>query len=89
MIKIPPKYHPAYIPALASLVSILVICILVLAAYANSTTFWITAILIDMMIIYIGFTSIVNLRKPKYMSKPLGRVLEFSVKESIEQQEET
>ena len=56
----------------------MVIGILVLAAYTNKTGFWITAIIIDLAIIYIGIQSITTLRKPKFISSPIGRTLEYT-----------
>ncbi len=88
MIKVKPKYHKAFIPALIIFITLLVIGLLILAAFTHDTAFWVVIIIIDLIIIIIGFRSIRAYRQPKIISTPLGKVLEFEGRvESIGEEE--
>lgn len=89
MIRVKPKYHYAFIPVLIFLISILVISLLVLAAFARDTAFWVVASLVDLVIIYVGYLSIKKYKTPRIMSAPLGKVFEFSGEADVEELEES
>ncbi len=86
MLKVKPQQHPLLVPTLSFLLLVMVIMILILAAYTNNITFWIVAVLFDLGISFIGVKTILNLRKPKLISKPLGDQLKFG--ERLEGEEE-
>ena len=88
MIKVKPKYHKTFIPALITFISLLVIGLLILAAFTHDTAFWIVIIVVDLIIIFIGFRSIRAYRKPKIISSPLGKVLQYEGRvESVGEEE--
>lgn len=87
MLKLKPQLHPLLVPTLSFLLLVLVIVILVLAAYTNNITFWIVAVLFDLGISFIGVKTILKLRKPKLISKPLGDQLKFGKR--LENEEES
>jgi hypothetical protein len=88
MIKIKPQHHPLLIPVLSFLMLALVISILILAAFTNNTVFWIVAVLFDVGIAFVGVRIILNMRKPKLISKPLGDQLKFGEQTSPESEPE-
>ena len=77
MIKIPQKHSTLYIATIGTIYVALIVCILVLAAISESIGFWITAVLMDLIIIAIGVRFFYKLFKPKVVAKPLKAVLEF------------
>lgn len=87
MIKVKPKYHKAFIPTLITLISLLVVGLLVLAAFTQDTAFWIVIILIDSLVILIGYRSIRNYKKTRIMSAPLGKVLEYEGRVEVQGKE--
>ena len=84
MIRVKPKYHRFFIPTLIILVSCLVIALLVLAAFTRDTAFWVAIVLLDSVIIAISYRSIRNYRKPRIISSPLGKVLEYEGRVELE-----
>ena len=88
MIRIKPQHHPLLVPVLSFLLLALVISIMILAAFTNNTVFWIAATLFDVGIAFVGVKTILNLRKPKLISKPLGDQLKFGESVSPEPEPE-
>ncbi len=88
MIKIKPQHHPLLVPVLSFFLLALVISIMILAAFTNNTVFWIVAVLFDVGIAFVGVKTILNLRKPKLISKPLGDQLKFGETVSSEPEPE-
>ncbi|MCE7738432.1 MAG: hypothetical protein KAU62_00030 [Candidatus Heimdallarchaeota archaeon] len=86
MLKLKPQHHPLLVPTLSFLLLVLVIMILVLAAYTNNISFWIASVLFDLGISFIGAKTILKLRKPILISKPLGDQLKYG--ERLEGEEE-
>ena len=77
MIKIPQKHSTAYLVTIATIYVALIVSILVLAAISESVGFWITAVLMDLIIIAMGVRFFYKLFRPKIVAKPLKDVLEF------------
>ncbi len=88
MIKVKPKYHRLFIPALTFIIFALVVGLLILAAFAQDTAFWVVIVILDLIIIYLGYANIRSYKKPRIMSTPLGKVLEYEGRGEIERQEE-
>jgi len=88
MLKLKPQHHPLLIPILSFLLLVLVIAILILAAYTNNIAFWIIAVLFDLGISFLGAKTIIKLRKPKLISKPLGDQLKFGERLAGEEEPE-
>ncbi len=84
MIKLKPQHHPLLVPILSFILGALVISILILAAFTNNTVFWIVAVLFDVGIAFLGVKTILNMRKPKMISQPLGEQLKFGEQSSPE-----
>ena len=80
MIKVKPKYHKAFIPTLIIFLALLVVGLLILAAFTQDTAFWVVIVLVDIAIIIIGYRSIRSYRKTRIISAPLGKVLEYEGK---------
>ncbi len=77
MIKIPQKHSIAYLATIGTIYVALIVAILVLAAISQNVGFWITAVLMDLIVIAIGVRFFYKLFKPKIVAKPLKAVLEF------------
>jgi len=88
MLKVKPQLHPLLVPTLSFLLLVMVISILVLAAYTNDIAFWIVAALFDLGISFIGAKTILKLRKSKLISQPLGDQLKFGERLADEEEPE-
>ncbi|MHA1198574.1 MAG: hypothetical protein ACTSQF_04395, partial [Candidatus Heimdallarchaeaceae archaeon] len=88
MIKAKPKYHRAFIPALITIMACAVVGLLVLAAFTRDTPVWIAISLIDVILIFIGYSSIKKYKKTKIISAPLGKVLEYEGRVELQGKEE-
>lgn len=77
MIKVPQKHSTIYVVVISTIYVALIVSILVLAAISQNIGFWITAVLMDLIIIAMGVRFFYKLFKPKIVAKPLKAVLEF------------
>ena len=61
MWKVPPKHSKLYLATIGTIYCLLVVAIIILAAYTNNWIFWIISTLIEIIIIYVGITNFIKL----------------------------
>ena len=89
MWKVPPQHSKIYLAIIGAVYVFLIAAIIVLAAYANDWIFWIISTLVEIVIIYIGVKSFIEITKSKTVTPPLGETLTFrktQVEDNISEQ---
>ena len=77
MLKVTPKKNKWYIITIGIIYGLLVVSILILAAFTNDTVFWIVAIVIDIAVILLGVRAFIKMNKPLIVTPPMEGALDY------------
>ena len=81
MIRIRERQTPLFLTLFVIFNLALITAVIWLAAITNNSFFWIIAIIIDILIAYLVYSTLKGLIKPKEILKPLGKTLVYSEKQ--------
>ena len=77
MLKVTPKKNKWYMITLGVIYGLLVVSILILAAFTNDTIFWIVAIIVDIAVILLGVRAFIRMNKPLIVTPPMEGALDY------------
>ena len=77
MLKVTPKKNKWYMITIGIIYGLLVISILILAAFTRDTFFWVVAVIIDIAVILLGVRAFIKMNKPVIVTPPMEGALEY------------
>ncbi len=88
MLKVTPKKNKWYMITIGVIYGLLIVSILVLAAFTNDTVFWIVAVIIDIAVILLGVRAFIKMNKPLIVTPPMEGALEYYGRKTNKSEEE-
>jgi uncharacterized protein YacL len=77
MLKVTPKKNKWYMITIGVIYGLLIISILILAAFTRNTVFWVVAVIIDIVVILLGVRAFIKMNKPLIVTPPMEGALEY------------
>ena len=77
MLEVTPKKNKWYMITIGIIYGLLVVSILILAAFTRDTFFWVVAVIIDIAVILLGVRAFIKMNKPLIVTPPMEGALEY------------